>query len=317
MAKKFEIIDEDLDTFDPAVGAAKLPADIKRGRAARQDYYDIPLSQFIPFQKKGKGDFSRLPDDEFERMVESVRKEGILEAVTCRPLDDKFELLAGETRWRAAREAGLETMPARVLQSCDDARAARIFSITNLNRRNPTIRDRLYGWHIYWESAKTQGRAGERLLEEDIASIAPDMKQSMGDIQLRQIQKYYKIYEVLEEPHIRAIEQNIISIDAAYALAFLTKEQRNEIVGRPMTVKQAEALKALSKKDKWSEEAVSEILGKIRPAKPVYEKSMKKAVGNFRKIITTRLNPAKYNEVDKVLGAALDLYFTAHPEDLA
>lgn len=314
MAKKIDIVDE-MDTFDPSVSAAKLPSNIKRGRNARQDYLDIPITQFIAFQGKGKGDFSHLPQQDFDRMVESIREEGVLEAVIVRPwADDKFELLAGETRWRAAREAGKMSLPARVLTNCDDARAARIFSITNLNRRNPNLRDRLYGWYIYWENAKAQNKAGEKLLEEDIASLGPGVAQPVGDIQLRQIQKYYKIYQVMEEPFIRELESNIISMDAAYALAFLAKEQRETLIGRSMSVKQAEALKALSKQGEWTDEKVDEILGKTRPTRAPYEKSMRKAVGNFRKTVTTRLNPAQYNNVDKILEEALELYFTAHPE---
>lgn len=315
MSKKVNIIDDEPDNFDPTISASKLPANISRGRSPRQDYLDIPITQIVPFQGKGKGDFSRMEGAEFDSLVESVREDGILEATIVRTwADDKFELLAGETRWRAARAAGLQTIPARIIANCSDARAARIFSITNLNRRNPTIRDRLYGWYTYWVNTKSQGKTGEKLLAEDLADVGGNARPQVKDIQIRQIQKYYKIYDVMEEPYLQAIEKNIISIDAAYALAFLTKDQRAEVLGRPMTVQQAEQLKTLSKRGEWSEETVAQVLGKIRPPKPEYETSMRKAVSNFRKIITSRLNPAQYNNVDKILDDALELYFTAHPE---
>lgn len=315
MKKVVNIQEDDSGTFDPARAAAKLPTNISRGRVPRMDYMDLPVSQLVPFQHKGNGDFSRLPDAEFANMVDSIRKEGVLEAVIVRPwADDKFELLAGETRWRAARDAGLTSIPARILPKCDDARAGRIFSITNLNRRNPSLRDRLYGWYIYWSNVKAQGGSGEEALADDLASLGPDARTSMGDIQIRQIQKYYKIYQIMEEPFIRELERSIISIDAAYALAFLTKEQREDVLGRPMTTKQAEALKALSKQGKWSREGVDDILGVVKRERPPYEQSMRRAMTGFRKIVTTRLNPAQYDKVDKIMADALELYFTAHPE---
>lgn len=309
MAKKFQI-EDDSTVFDPSVSAAKLPTDIKGGKTPRLDYMDIPVGQFVTFQQKGKGDFSRMPTDEFARMVESVRKDGILEAVIARQIgNDTFELLAGETRWTAATAAGLECIPTRVLADCDDAKAARIFAVTNLNRRNPTIRDRLYGWYIYWCNVKSKDK--EAVLRDDIASLDAS---NLGNIQIRQIQKYYKIYNVLEEPFIRELEGNIISIDAAYAIAFLTREQRDEVLGIPMSVKQAESLKELSQAESWTKENVDKVLNRQPAVKQPYEASLHKAVKSLKKVITKRLNPAQYDNVDKIVEDALELYFTAHPE---
>lgn len=312
MAKKFQI-EDDATVFDPSVSAAKLPTDIKGGKAPRMDYMDIPVKQFITFRGKGKGDFSRMPDEEFSRMVDSVKQDGILEAVIVRQVStDQFELLAGETRWTAAVAAGLPSIPARVLPNCDDAKAARIFAVTNLNRRNPTIRDRLYGWYIYW--CNVTGKDKEATLKGDIANLDAS---NLGNIQIRQIQKYYKIYNVLEEPFIRELEGNIISIDAAYAIAFLTREQRDEVLGIPMSVKQAESLKELSQAGSWTKENVDGVLKRQPTTKQPYETSLHKAVKSLKTVITKRLNPSQYNNVDKIVEDALELYFTAHPEMVA
>jgi ParB family chromosome partitioning protein len=53
-------------------------------------------------------------------LVESLRESGLVQPVVVRPVDDGYELIAGERRWRAAREAGLRSIPALVREA--DAR---------------------------------------------------------------------------------------------------------------------------------------------------------------------------------------------------
>lgn len=314
MARKFEVPNDEMDVFDPAVSVTKLPPGVQRGRMPRQDYLDIPTNQIIPFTKKQDGDFSRMPEEAFSQLVETIRQDGILEACIVRPwADDKFELLAGETRWRAASAAGLKTVPCRIIARCDDYQAARIFSVTNLNRRDTTIRDRLYGWYIYWSAIKGQKSDKEKILQDDVASLGAKALLP-GDLRLRQIQKYYKIYQ-MEEPFIKGIEMKLITIEAAYALAFLKPEERSELIGRNISVDQAEQLKQLSKAGEWSMDAVEHILGKQPRQAKESDASMRRAVRKFKSTITKRLNPAKYNDVDKVLDEALKLYFEKHPED--
>lgn len=316
MAKKFDIPDDDMETFDPAISVTKLPPGVRRGRSPRQDYLDIPVNQIVAFTQKGKGDFSRMESEAFSQLVETVKQDGILEACIVRPwADDKFEMLAGETRWRAAQEAGLLTIPCRVIANCDDSQAARIFSVTNLNRRDTTIRDRLYGWYIYWSAVKEQKADKEKLLQEDVTSLNASSI-TPGDLKLRQIQKYYKIYQ-LEEPFLRSIELKQLSLEAAYALAFLKPSEREDLIGFNISMTQAEELKQLSKSGAWSQEEIDRILGRRPKGRSEQDASMRRAVRKFKTTITKRLNPARYNDVDKILDEAMKLYFEKHPEDAA
>src|SRR5512132_2103268 len=65
----------------------------------------------------------RFDDDGLQALAESVRERGILQPILVRPrAGGRYELVAGERRWRAARRAGLETIPALVQQR-DDAQS--------------------------------------------------------------------------------------------------------------------------------------------------------------------------------------------------
>ncbi len=80
----------------------------------------------------------RLAFDEatLEELAASIREHGVLQPILVRPLDDgRYQLIAGERRWRASRIAGLATIPALV-EDIDDDTALEISIIENLQRED-------------------------------------------------------------------------------------------------------------------------------------------------------------------------------------
>lgn len=74
--------------------------------------------------------------DKMRELVESVREYGILEPLLVRPLaDGEYELVAGERRYRAAKEVGLDTIPI-VSRELNDQDAIRIALVENLQRED-------------------------------------------------------------------------------------------------------------------------------------------------------------------------------------
>jgi ParB/RepB/Spo0J family partition protein len=69
-------------------------------------------------------------------LTASVREHGVLQPILVRPLSDsRYQLIAGERRWRAARGAGLESIPA-LIEDIDDETALEISIIENLQRED-------------------------------------------------------------------------------------------------------------------------------------------------------------------------------------
>lgn len=71
----------------------------------------------------------------FEELIASIDKHGIVQPIVVRPRDEGFEIVAGERRWRAAKEAGLKTIPAIVRRS-SDAQSLEVALIENIQREN-------------------------------------------------------------------------------------------------------------------------------------------------------------------------------------
>ncbi len=68
-------------------------------------------------------------------LTASIREKGILEPIIVRPLDGRYQIIAGERRYRAAHEAGLAEVPC-IVRECSDAEVMEIALIENLQRRD-------------------------------------------------------------------------------------------------------------------------------------------------------------------------------------
>ena len=82
-----------------------------------------------------------MEQSSLDELAASIREHGVLQPILVRPLEDgEFQLIAGESRWRASRAAGLATIPALV-EEIDDDTALEISIIENLQREDLTPLD--------------------------------------------------------------------------------------------------------------------------------------------------------------------------------
>jgi ParB family chromosome partitioning protein len=94
-------------------------------------FADLPIDQVSPNKVQPRQVFD---EEAMTELVHSIREVGLLQPVVVRRLpDDSYELVMGERRWRAAQQAGLETIPAIVRQT-DDADMLRDALLENLHR---------------------------------------------------------------------------------------------------------------------------------------------------------------------------------------
>lgn len=77
-------------------------------------------------------------DDALDGLVESVKALGVLQPILVRTIDDGYELIAGERRWRAARRAGLTTIPV-IIKNADDESSLEQALVENLHRQDLNV----------------------------------------------------------------------------------------------------------------------------------------------------------------------------------
>jgi ParB/RepB/Spo0J family partition protein len=92
---------------------------------------NIPLEEIVPSgHNRTIGGFDQV---KLQELAESIKAIGVQQPAVVRPKGDKYELVAGERRWRASKLAGVATLPC-VIRDLDDETALRIQIIENLQR---------------------------------------------------------------------------------------------------------------------------------------------------------------------------------------
>ncbi len=92
----------------------------------------IPLDQIDPSPNQPRRHFEGI-----DELVASIKEKGVLEPILVRQLGDRYQIIAGERRYRAAREAGLTRVPCIELD-VDDRGCLEISLVENIQRRDLT-----------------------------------------------------------------------------------------------------------------------------------------------------------------------------------
>jgi ParB family chromosome partitioning protein len=110
---------------------ALIPTEVVADQAS--SLIEVPVSRIKPNSYQPRGHFD---EDSMASLTASVKELGILQPVLVRPADgDTYELIAGERRWRAAKRAGLPTIPALVRTATDIASLEQAV-VENLHRQD-------------------------------------------------------------------------------------------------------------------------------------------------------------------------------------
>jgi ParB family chromosome partitioning protein len=104
--------------------------------------------------------------DAFENLKASIARDGILQPIVVRPATSGYELIAGERRWKAAMELGLEVIPA-IIRQADDEKALELALIENIQREDLNPIDRAHAYKQLMGSFNlTQEEAAARVGQE-------------------------------------------------------------------------------------------------------------------------------------------------------
>ena len=110
---------------------ALIPPEVRSD--ARSALQEIPVAGIEPNPHQPRSQFD---DEGLASLGESIRALGVLQPILVRPVGvDRYQLIAGERRWRAARRVGLQTIPALV-KTVEDQGALEQALVENLHRQD-------------------------------------------------------------------------------------------------------------------------------------------------------------------------------------
>jgi ParB family chromosome partitioning protein len=209
-------------------GLASLMGDVgeetaapEQGRKPRR----APIENLMANPRNPRRAFS---ETELNELADSIRERGIIQPIVVRPVrgsDDRFEIIAGERRWRAAQRAGLHEVPI-IVHEASDAEALELAIIENVQRADLNPLEEAAGYASLADEYK--------YTQEDIAKTVGKSRSHVANtlrlLKLPEAVKAYINAGKLTAGHARAL----IGLPDAEAVA-------HQIVARELNVRDVEA----------------------------------------------------------------------------
>lgn len=179
------------------------------------------------------------PRTEFDKealdaLVESIKEKGVLQPLLVRKQGDKYEIIAGERRWRAAKIAGLKEVPV-IVKEFSDQEALEVALVENLLRENLSAIEEAEGLQrLITEFSHTQ-EALSQIVGKSRSHIANTLRLLNLPQEIQNMVKENK----LSAGHARAL----VGLDNAVELA-------KQIIAKDLNVRQVEELVAKQKEPK-------------------------------------------------------------------
>ncbi|MDP3562112.1 MAG: ParB/RepB/Spo0J family partition protein [Legionellaceae bacterium] len=195
-----------------------------------------PIANLQPGKYQPRGDFD---DTALTELADSIKKQGLIQPVVVREIsENRYEIIAGERRWRACQLIGMTDIPV-VIRQVDDETAMALALIENLQREDLNAMD--------------QARAMQRLIEEfglthqQIAELLSKSRTAVSN--------YLRLLNLAPDVR-RMLEYGDLDMGHARCLLMLDDSQQMEVaqlvVAKGLSVRETEALVARVKAGKLS-----------------------------------------------------------------
>ena len=196
--------DAQIDHNAPAAVAASTAP-------AMSGYQEISVNSIEPSPYQARRE---IPTEQLSELAESIRSEGLLQPIVVRKVADKFQLIAGERRWRAFQKLQIRSIPARIVDA-SNASAAALGLIENLQREGLNPIEEAHGYaSLIRDFDLTQESAAERV-GKGRASVANSLRLLSLDADLQGF-----------------VARNLLSVGHAKVLLGIEDAAQRSLIGR-------------------------------------------------------------------------------------
>ncbi len=207
-------------------------------RTSQDEVRQIPIGEIdtSPFQPR-----TIFDDERIDELCQTIKTHGVIQPIVVRVRNNRYEIIAGERRWRAVTKLGYDTIPA-IIREFNDSQTASIALIENLQREGLTAIEEAVAYQKLIELHQLTQESLAQRLGKSQSTIANKLRLLM----LPEAIKQHLMERKITERHARAL----LSLDSEE----LQLKVLEEIVLKDLNVKQAEAriafLKEASKSKK-------------------------------------------------------------------
>ena len=222
----------------------------------------LQIDKLYPF--KGHP-FKVLDNEEMDQLVESILTQGVLTPLVVRPLDSgEYEVISGHRRLHACKKAGLETVPALVMDMDRDAAAIALVD-SNLHREHILPSEKAFAYKLKMDAMRHQGASGQVGQKWTRDSIAEGTDDSS-----RQIHRYIRLTN-LSSGILQMVDDGKIALTPAVEISYLTKLEQTDLLETmecedcTPSLSQAMQMKQLSQAGELDMDAIFGILTQLKP----------------------------------------------------
>ncbi|OWR32143.1 nucleoid occlusion protein [Saccharibacillus sp. O23] len=241
-------------------------------RSSGDEIKQVPVDEVVssPYQPR-----TIFDEEKIEELCQTIKTHGVIQPIVVRMRGGRYEIIAGERRWRAVRKLGLTTVPA-VVREFNDSQAASIALIENLQREGLTAIEEAVAYEKLLEIHQLTQESLAQRLGKSQSTIANKLRL----LQLPEAVKQALTERRITERHARAL----LSLGSEELRLKVLKE----IVDKELNVKQTEARVAFYK------EAVL-----VKKSKRVsYSKDVRLALNTIR------------HSIDMIAGSGMEIQKT-------
>ncbi len=198
------------------------------------EIYNIRVDEIIPNRFQPRLEFN---DKELNDLAESIKLHGVIQPLVLRRVGDKYEIIAGERRYKASVKAGLQTVPA-IIMNIDDKQSAEVAVVENLQRKNLTAIEEAQSY----KKILDMGYLTQEELAKRMGVSQPTIANKLRLLSLTIQVKEALLKNQISERHARSL---LLLTDANMQINML-----NRIINERLTVRQ-------------TDEEIAKLIGKV------------------------------------------------------
>ena len=226
---------------------------------------NIMITNLHPFE----GHPYKVQDnEEMNALIESIQGQGVLSPIIVRPkenTENKYEIISGHRRVRAATKAGMTEIPAIILPLDRDAAAIAVVD-SNLHREHILPSEKAFAYKLKMEALSHQGKAINTPSRQVVGKLeAADEVGKATDESGRQVQRFIRLTNLVPEL-LDMVDEKKISFNPAVELSYLDEKQQQDFLEamdasqNAPSLSQAIRIKKLAQQGEFDYDAVYNIM---------------------------------------------------------
>lgn len=232
---------------------------------------EIDINKITPNKNQPRNVFN---DTALEELAQSIEEMGILQPLTVKKIDDYYEIIAGERRWRAARLAGLRKVPV-IVKEFDDFKSLEAALIENIQREDLNPMEEAFTYIRFKDEFALNQEEIAKKVGKSRSAVANAMRLANLD---KRVQVFVKEYK-LTNGHARALLA-IDNNDMQFELA-------EKIIEEDLSVRETEELVKINIENMNKPPVVEE---KKKVSNPEVARECMRIAKDLRSIFGTKVN---------------------------